>query len=316
MQDSPCFLSLDLGTTTCRCVAFDVQGHALAKASRETTLFCPAMNHAEADPHEWWSAVREAIRRVLESDSSLASRIAAVGLTGLQHAMVPIDEHGQPMGRVMLWMDQRCQPQINRLNTREKETIEKIAGPGARVVATHSLPKLCWLAENEPELVKKARYFLLPKDYIRYRLTGSIATDPSDAGGTMLYDQRGGGWSPSLVQLSGISLQQLPPIRPSHEVNGFITSEAAALTGLPEGLPVVVGAGDVRATILGMGGESSDQALVYLGTAAWVRFKDSGIGTRLRATATTGAALRWLRDLLGGSYEELVTEAAAVPPGA
>jgi xylulokinase len=316
MSGASCLLALDLGTTTCRCLAFDPQGRPLAEAAREIALWCPCPGYAEADPQEWWSAVCAVTREVLAAVRARAVRPLALGLTGLMHAMVPLAADGQVLGRSMLWMDQRCQPQVEWLNAHEQPTLEAVFSGWGRVTCTSSLPKLRWLAENAPELVAATRHFLLSKDYIRYRLTGALATDASDAGGAMLYDARSGNWSPELVRLAGISLAQLPPILPPSAVVGQVSPQAAALTDLPAGLPVVVGAGDVPATVLGMGGDLPNQAVLYLGTAAWVRWmKDDG-HLHMGATATTGAALRWLRDLLGSSYEQLGALAAAIPAGA
>ena len=316
MNTNECLLALDLGTTTCRCLAFDTSGHVLAEASREVTLHCPAATHAEADPAEWWDASQAVIQKVMSIVRSGSFVPVAMGLAGLKHAVVALDEEGRLLGRTMLWMDQRCHPQVEWLNTQESEAVERIHGPDAQVTATPSLAKLRWLSENEPELVQETQCYLLPKDYIRYRLTGTMATDPADAGGTMMYDQRTGTWSPAMVALAGIDMAQLPPIRPSSALAGVVSPEGAQATGLPEGLPVVIGMADVQATMLGLGSNQTEQTVIYLGTAAWIGVQKTGARFKIRATATTGAALRWLRDLVGGSYEELVAEAAEVPAGA
>ena len=321
MTGVPCLLALDLGTTTCRCLAFDLDGHVLSEASRELTLICPAANLAEEDPEEWWSASAEVLGRVMEEVTSLSARPLAIGLTGLKHAIVSIDDRGRAMGQAMLWMDGRCQPQVDWLNREAQDILQATLGPGTQVTSTPSPAKLRWLAENEPDRIAATHSFLLPKDYIRYRLTGVLATDPSDAAGAMLYDPRSASWSPALLGLAGIDLAQLPPIKPPCAVSGCVLAEAAKATGLPEGLPAVVGAGDVQATLRGMGGGKADWLGIYLGTAAWISLNREGEEMRLWATATTGAALRWLRDLLAGpggdlAYAELMAEAAEVPAGA
>ena len=160
---------------------------------------------------------------------------------------------------------------------------------------------------------RRARWFLLPKDTLRFRLTGTVATDASDAGGSGLYDGRTGDWSPALVDLALIRREQLPPILPSDSVAGRVTAEASERTGLPAGLPVVVGLGDTAATRLGSLGTDADAALIYIGTAAWVNWPGRGKRGATLATTATGGALRWLRDVLSGSgtpvpYETFLAE--------
>ena len=315
-----CVLGLDLGTTTCRCIAFDLQGHAIAVASREAPPEHPAPGLAVVHAASWWAAVRQVLGAMAGQLADLGARPVGLGLSGLQHAMVPLDGEGQVLAPSMLWMDQRSRAQVEWLNGEGRSSLEAALGPGARASNTPSLPKLRWLSEHQPELLAHTQVLLLPKDYVRYRLTGHIGTDPSDAGGTMLYDARSGDWAPGLLELAGVGREQMPPIYPSDALAGKITPEAATQTGLPAGLPVAVGAGDTMATILGSGGEHTGRAFIYIGTAAWVRRPGPRDRTRFLATATTGAAVRWLRDLLAGAgdrvtYDEMMADAAQAPPG-
>jgi len=315
MEGEACLLGLDLGTTTCRCLAFDLCGALLVEASREVPVRHPGPSLAEVDPEAWWRAARSVLREVADFLATQGRRPLALGVTGLMHAIVALDAEGQVLAPAMLWMDQRCQPQVRWLNENAREKLAQVLGSGARVTCTPSLPKLRWLSENAPEVLERARWLLLPKDYVRYRLTGVAASDASDAGGTMLYDRSRGCWSAELASLAGIRLEQLPPLEPSTKVVGEVSSQGAEQTGLPVGLPVVAGAGDVAATILGAGEYRFAPGVIYLGTAAWVHLEYEG-QRRMRATATTGAALRWVRDLLGSNYVCLAAEAEAVPPGA
>jgi xylulokinase len=267
-----CLLGLDLGTTTCRAIAFDAQGHQLAEARRELLPECEAPGLAVVHASRWWGAASHVLREVTAELQTRGITPLALGLTGLQHAMVPVDEEGQILAPSMLWMDQRCQGEVDWLNNEGRAALESAIGPGARASTTPSLPRLRWIAHHEPETVARARWFLLPKDYIRYCLTGAVGTDSTDAGGTMLFDGRVGCWSPGLVELALIDPRQLPPILPSESVAGTVTAVAAALTGLPAGLPVVTGMGDTSATRLGSVAGDASCALIYIGTAAWVHW--------------------------------------------
>ncbi len=314
-------LGLDLGTTTCRCIAFDLQGDIIAEAATEVTPEYPAPGLAVVHADRWWAAAHGVLGEVAARLARRQARPLALGLTGLQHAMVLVDGQGRVLAPSMLWMDQRAQAQVDWLNREARATLEAVLGPGARASSTPSLPRLRWLHEHEPDLLARATTLLLPKDYVRYRLTGQKASDPSDAGGAMLYDPGRGDWSPELLALAGVRPDQMPPIRPSDALAGRLTPEVAAETGLPAGLPVAVGSGDTLATVLGSGADGAGRALIYIGTAAWVRRQGPRDRSRFLATATTGAALRWLRDLLAGpgnglSYGDLMDEAAQVTPGA
>jgi xylulokinase len=320
-MERECVLGLDLGTTTCRCLAFDPQGDIIASASTECPPEHPAPGLAVVHAASWWAAVRQVLGAIVTQLAELGARPVALGVSGLQHAMVPLDEQGQVLAPSMLWMDQRARAQVEWLNGEGLLLVEAVLGAGARASNTPSLPKLRWLSEHQPELLARTHVLLLPKDYVRYRLTGHVGTDPSDAGGTMLYDARTGDWAPGLLELAGVTREQMPPICASDSVAGTVTTEGAAQTGLPVGLPVAVGGGDTMATTLGSGGEQPGRALIYIGTAAWVRRPGPRDRSRFLATATTGAAVRWLRDLLAGardgwSYDEMMADAAQAPPGA
>ena len=317
MAAGPLLLGIDLGTTTCRAIAFTLTGEAVAGASHETGIDHPRPDWAEVPPERWWNGVAQAIRSVTAQVG--AERIAAVGPTGLMHAPVLVDTRGEPVGPAMLWFDQRCVRQREKL-AREAAA----AGHTARIGTTHAAPRLRWLAETQPECLARAVTLLLPKDYVRFKLTGERATDPSDAGGTGLLDRAKGDWDPRLVEMSRLPRAALPPILASETRAGRVTESAAIETGLRVGTPVAVGGSDVTCTQLGAGHLAEDEALIYLGTAAWMSMRAVGEGVRfIGSTTATGAALRWARDLLfetarsdGSDYETLGVLAAHVPPGA
>jgi xylulokinase len=265
------------------------------------------------------------LRAVLGGGGVAPEQIAAVGITGLMHAPVLLDTAGQPVTPAMLWMDQRCAPQAETL---QRQCEAAGLDTGRRISTTSSAPKLRWLADERPDVLARAAHFMLPKDYLRYRLTGVAGTDPSDAGGTGLFDRERGEWHTALVGLCGLPASLLPPLRPAAALAGRVSAAAAVETGLRPGTPVAMGAADTQATLLGAGAVAVDEVCLYLGTAAWLAFLGGGGGRPairgFGATATTGAALRWLRDLLTtvtgedvpASYDALTRAAAAVPPGA
>ena len=315
-------LAIDVGTTTTRCALFDLQGQAVAEAHREPAVHHPQANWCEEDPEAWWAAAVSAAREVWTRSAVPAGQVLVVGLTGLMHAVVPIDGQGRPLARAMLWMDQRCRPQAARLTREHGQAFCAAVGGSGRVTTTPSASKLRWMVEHEPELVGRTAKFLLAKDYLRFRLTGTIATDPSDAGGTHLYDARRGGWADELLALIGVPADKMPPIWASTAVAGRVTVGAAQATGLRQGTPVVVGGGDVRCTLIGADAYQTDRACLYLGTAAWI--STAGTPRRFGATATTGAALRWLVELFdldegdppAARYAAMLEEAGAAPLGA
>jgi len=321
-SDHQYLLALDIGSTTVRAVLFDTEGLPIAEAYREPPVHYPGANRAEIDVTLRWEAVVEVIREVLARSGIEPGAIAAIGLTGLLHALTPIDEQGRPLARAMLWMDQRCQPQVEWMVREHADILEREVG-STRASTTWSAPKLRWIYENQPELLERTYKFMPTKDYIRFRLTGTIETDPSEAGGTMLFNRETGDWSRPMLELVGVPVEKLPVIKPSSTVVGGVTREAALATGLREGTPVVIGGGDTKCTRLGANSEGNGRACLYIGTAAW-----TAVPSRRRhafgATATTGAALKWITSVVGlndpsspgEGYAQLLAEAERVPPGA
>lgn len=333
-------LGLDQGSTTCRAVLYDLEAHIIAQAYREVYPHHPHPTWAEVEPEDWWQAVASVIQETVSSSGVDPVDIAGVGQTALLHAAVPVDEHGQPLARAMLWMDQRCQPQVEWMVREHGAEIEAIMGSGRGPSTTVTAPKLRWWLENRPDIIERAHKFLWPKDFIRYRLTGVMASDPTDAGGAfLLHPERR--WATEIMDLIGVSADKLPPMLEPYEVAGKVTPQAAQQTGLAEGTPVVIGCGDTLATLIGANANQPGRGCLYIGTAAWLSLGSftsyftppqapSSAPRRRRgfgAAATTGATVKWLRDLVSGSpegggvreplaYETLLEEAATVEPGA
>ena len=317
-------LAIDVGTTTTRCLLFDLDGVPVGEAYREPKVYHPRTNWTEVAPEDWWDAVVAVIREVLEQAEVSRERILGIGLCGLEHALVPLDRQGTPLARSMLWMDQRCQPQVAWMLREHGELLEEVKGKGASVSTTVSAPKLRWIVENEPDLLRRTCMFLLVKGFIRFRLTGEMGTDPSDAGGTALLDPDTEDWSAPLLDMVGVPLEKMPPIFASDRVAGGVTDGAARVTGLAPGTPVVVGGGDVVCTRIGANASGPRRACLYLGTAAWISAPPAPSRRRsFGATSTTGASLKWLAGLFGKEalnhvdvYRRLLQEAEGVPPGA
>ena len=208
-------LAIDQGTSATKVVAFDGRGSPVAAAGAETLVSHPRPTWMESDAEAWWRAVRGAIRAILARPDILGHRVRAVGLCGLMHSIVPVGADGQALSRPILWPDQRAVREVASLEDRRDE-IARVTG--SRLSTMHGLPRLLWLREHAPETLDSARVLLLAKDFLRFRLTGEIATDQTDARGTGLVDQARGDWSTDLFDLAGVSPSQMPPIRRHDEI--------------------------------------------------------------------------------------------------
>ncbi|GAA0438924.1 pentose kinase [Acrocarpospora corrugata] len=289
-------LTVDQGSSGTKAAVFDDTGRLLREAARRTPIDHPDVVAAEADPERWWLALVACVREVLNGPIP-AELISAVAVCGFMHTLVPLGEDGTVTGPALLWPDQRPMA--------DGSCVERMRW---------------WVAEN-PDAAARTRWYLPVKDFLRFRLTGEIATDRYDAGGTGFAD--GGTWSPTTTSYAEISVQQLPLIREPHDLAGEITPAAAARTGLAVGTPVATGTGDWMATLLGSAAVLPRRACVYLGTAGAVGgFASAQAADRLTeplcfaATTATGSALAWLADLVGDDAPALAAAAAAVPPGA
>jgi xylulokinase len=319
------FLGVDIGSTTTRCVLFSRDGTPVAEAYREPRVYYPQPGWAEVEPEDWWASTVEAIREVLGKAPVTVGQIAGLGLSGLLHALVPIDCQGKPLARAMLWLDHRCQPQVDWMLQEHGDLVRETMGNRWKLTTTMSAPKVRWLFENEPEIVRRTCTFLSAKDFVCFKLTGRLVADPSVAIGTALYDQTAKTWSRQMLELVGISPEQMPPIFDSTDLAGSVTEAAAQATCLAPGMPVVVGGGDTTCTLIGANAFDPKRACLYMGTAAWVSIPTSASGNVMGATSTTGASLKWLANLfrveiISGEgawqpYAALVHEAADSPPG-
>lgn len=326
-------VSHDLGTTGDKATLVSNDGVLVASVTVRYDADFGADGRAEQDPHEWWRAMCEAGRELLERTGTLATSIDAVSFSGQMMGVVPVDIHGELVRPAMIWADTRSRAQCSVLIDRVGMD-RGYAVTGHRLNPTYSLPKLMWLRDNEPEAFARIDKTLQAKDYLTYRLTGVQITDRSDASGTNAYDQLGGEWSDELLAAAGVDRALFPEIVESTTVIGTVRADVAAEAGLAAGTPVVIGGGDGPMAALGAGIiDPSSGAYAYLGSSSWVSVSAEAplldplmrsmtfnhvIPGRFVPTATMqagGASLQWITDTLSPAqadrYAELLGEAAA-----
>lgn len=273
---APVALGLDLGTSSAKLLALDATGVVVAATGGTPyRTAAPAPGWAEQDPGAWWRAARAECRALLADERMAGRTVAAIGLTGQMHGATLLDAANRPLRPALIWADARGAAELAELAARLAPG-DLLATTGSAPYASATLAKLLWLRAHEPALFARAAHVLLAKDYVRLRLTGAHATDPSDAAGTQLYDIARGAWAPEVLASARIDPALLPPVLPSDGMAGTLTAWAARATGLPRGVPVVVGGGDAMCAAYGMGlGERAAAAgarelLISIGTAGQV----------------------------------------------
>jgi len=245
-------LGIDIGTSGTKTVLFDVNGNTVASALEEYPLYQPNLGWAEQDPEDWWRATYTTIKAVISKSGIQASDIKGVGLSGQMHGAVLLDKDYNVLRKAIIWCDQRsfleCD-QITSIIGRER-LIEITANPA---LTGFTASKILWVKNNEPQIFEKVNKILLPKDYIRFRLTGEFATEVSDASGMQLMDIPGRKWSSEVLGKLGIEQSMLGKLYESQEISGKVNRAASEITGLKEGTPVAGGAGDQAAGAVGNG---------------------------------------------------------------
>lgn len=334
------FITIDIGTSVAKVAAFDDSGRAQAEAHVTYPTQRPQPGWAEQDPDDWWKAVCRATRSVVRQLSTSKANIEGIGLTGQMHGLVLLGRTGNPLIPCLIWMDTRAENCARKLCESLGEALF-LSRTGNPIVPAFPITKLLWVREHLPHIHKETRWVVMPKDYLGFRLTGEIATDPSDASGTLLYNSRLRDWDDELLAAVGVSRELLPPIKPSTSRLGKVTLQAAKELRVPAGTPVVVGAGDLATSALGVGAITPERVGLILGTAGQLLFTlnefphqllgrfyffvhaipESYLG--LGTLPTGGAALAWLARVVwpSGSFaerkiEKLVNLAKTAPPGA
>ena len=325
------FLGIDTGTSSIKAISVSPEGRLLASADSPMTVSVPRPGWSEQNPEDWWNGTCSAVQTVLASIESPV--VLGVGLSGQMHSLVALDRANRVIRPAILWNDVRTSAEAAFIrDTVGNQTLRRLTGNPA--LEGFTATKLLWMRENEPEQFDRLLHVLLAKDYIRFRLTGTISTEPSDASGTLLFNVVDGSWSSEMCSLLGIDAGLLPPIGGSSEIAGSITSAAAAETGLAVGVPVVGGGADNACAATGAGVVSPGDTLVTVGTSGAVvspvqtpvtdpemrihsmRHAVPNTWYLMGVVLSAGAALDWWRRTSGGAdFDDLVQEAAKVPPG-
>lgn len=321
-------LGLDLGTGSIKALLLDESGTPHSESSASYPVDSPRAGWAETYPEDWWDATVKAAR---EAAGDRAREVRAVGLSGQMHGVVLTDDNGTPQRPAILWADTRSTGEREAYRNLDDEDRRRLANPPATGMAG---PTLLWLRDNEPDAYSSARWALQPKDWLRLRLTGEVATESSDASATLLYDLFSDDWDHGVVEALGLRGELLAPTTRSHEIAGFLTEEAARRFGLEKGLPVAAGAGDTAAAMLGSGLLEPGRTQLTVGTGGQIliprahpepdphgrthlyRAAAPGLYYSMAAVQNAGLALEWARELLGASWDEVYEESFAVPPGA
>jgi xylulokinase len=335
-------MGIDVGTQSTRVALLDLEGRVVASTSTSQEMMTPRPGWAEQDPDVWWRNALDNIHKTMEQAEATPDEVLAVGVCGQMHATVPLGKDGELLSHgVQLWCDKRSANLVDEFKAGPHiEVAMRLAG--SPPVANWLGFNIKWLKVHEPDLYEKTWKFVLSKDYINYLLTGEIATDWTEASGSFLMDAKTKTWSPELAAYLELDIDKLPDVRASSDVVGKITAEAAELTGLAEGTPVVVSAGDMLCMLISSGLTEPGRASDITGTASimsvyveepvldprlmnlhhampgWIPFGISDSG---------GGALKWFKDELCQAevaeakrkgeevYDILNPKAAAVDPG-
>ncbi|MFN2272272.1 MAG: xylulokinase [Anaerolineae bacterium] len=337
-------LGIDVGTSGSKAILIDAAGAVKASATTEYPLYTPQPLWAEQNPSDWWAATVSSIKRVLQEEGVRPADVAGVGLTGQMHGLVLLDAQGEVLRPCIMWNDQRTAAQCAAIT--EKVGLENVLRlTGNPILPGFTAPKIVWVRENEPEVYANVAKVLLPKDYVRYRLTGGFFGEVSDASGTSMFDVGQRQWSDEMLQALEVPRAWLPEVTESPVVSARISAGAAAETGLLEGTPVVGGGGDQAAQAVGTGIVAEGVVSATLGTSGVVfAASDSyrvepqgrlhafchavpGMWHLMGVMLSAAGSFRWYRDTLaeveraqeaetGRDAYDILTEAAAeVAPG-
>ena len=306
-------LGIDIGTSGTKTLVIDEYGAVIASAVSEYELLQPKNGWAEQNSEDWWSATKLTIHEVLNKSGINAHEIVGIGLTGQMHGLVMLNQTGDVLRPSIIWCDQRTGKQRDEVRMRvgTQRLLRITANPAT---TGFTAAKLLWVRENEPQVYEKCQKILLPKDYIRYRLTGEYATDVSDASGMQMLDIANRCWSSEVLSALEIDRSLLARVFESPEVTGVISSDAAVQTGLKQGTPVIAGAGDNAAAAIGTGVVYQGRAFTTIGSSGVVFAQTDnpviddlgrvhtfccvvpGAWHVMGVTQSAGLSLKWFRD--------------------
>ena len=330
----PYLMGLDISTTGAKALIIDETGAVIAVANTPQPISQPQPLWSEQNPADWWDGISASIRQVLTDSGLSGGDIDAIGLTGQMHGLVLLDGYGDVLRPAILWNDQRTQAQCDEMTARigARRLIELTGNPA---VTGFTAPKLLWVRDNEPDIYAKIDQILLPKDYIRFMLSTDYATDLAGAAGTSLLNVAERAWSDDVLAALDIPREWLPPVHEGTAVTATVSGEAADLTGLENGTPIVGGGGDQAAGAVGMGCVSPDKIGVTVGTSGVVfaplsRYAYEAEG-RLHAFChalpntwhfmgvmlSAAGSLQWYKDTFAPqlAFDTLLAEAADAPAG-
>lgn len=327
------FLAIDIGTGSVRTALFHRSGQMLALHARRHDQIVPGFGLAEQRPADWWDGAVESIRRVLETTKGAARRVGAISACGQMHGTVLVDDKGElVLDSVQLWNDKRPSEEVSAFaSAHDADALWPIAANPPSVAWPGF--KLKWIARNQPEALARAASLLMPKDYVNFRLTGTLGMDESDASCTYLWNARSGDWSSELTSLLGVDARLLPKVRTAQDVLGSVTAKAAAETGLQAGTPVSAGTSDFAAALLGSGVSPEHRGSDITGTSTLITahsgkpLQDPVVTNMRTADSAWGAftildaggdAMRWARRAFHNNevdYDAIVAMAETAPAG-
>ncbi len=328
------FIGIDSSTTATKALLMNEHGSVVGVASSEYSFETPHPLWSEQSPSLWWTGTVESIRQVLAKTNVDVSAIKGIGLTGQMHGLVLLDEKGEVLRPALLWNDQRTAAQCDAIRARlGRERLIQITGNDA--LTGFTAPKILWVQEHEPEIWKRVRHILLPKDYVRYKMTGEFAIDCADGAGTILFDLKKRSWSQEVLTALDIPFEYLPKVYEGTDITGALLPNVAAELGLPAGTPVIAGGGDQATSAVGTGAVSAGVASLSLGTSGvvFVTTDTPAIEPEGRLHAfchsvpdkwhfmgvmlSAAGSLRWHRDTFAPntSYDQLLEPAANIQPG-
>jgi xylulokinase len=328
------FIGIDSSTTATKALLMDDQGAVVAIGRSEYDFETPRPLWSEQSPHLWWDATVIAIREAIAQAGIDGDAVAGIGLTGQMHGLVLLDNDGEVLRPSILWNDQRTQAECDEIRARVGQE-ELIAITGNDALTGFTAPKILWVRNNEPDVFARVAHVLLPKDYVRFRLTDTYAIDRAGGSGTILFDLAARDWSDEVARVLDIPMEWLPPTFEGPDVTGVVTEEAAALTGLRPGTPVMAGGGDQAANGVGVGAVVPGVVAMSVGTSGVVFAAADrpvvepagrlhafchavpGMWHLMGVMLSAAGSYKWFKETFAPdlTYDELNDAAAQVPAG-
>jgi len=327
-------LSIDLGTSSIKAMLLDSREGVLSVESSKYEVIIPSVGYAEQDPEIWWNETKRVLKKIQDKNRDTFLKIEAIGFSGQMHGIVLVDKNGESLRPAILWLDQRSKKQLDEINS--KMNVQEMGGYfGNRVFTGFAFPSLMWIKENEPDVLKEAKAVMMPKDFIRYKITGKIASDVTDASSTAIFNTAGRNWAYDVIKAFGLPEGIFPNCGESTEIAGKVTKECEKESGLKAGIPVIYGCGDQQAQSIGNGVYQEGRIISNIGTGGQIStyIKEPIYDKKLRthtfchalnkgytiygATLCGGMSLNWLKNkvLMIDDFAKLSRMAGEIAPG-